>query len=275
MDSIVVGVDRTAASASALDWVAARCARRSTSVTIVNVVSRWGVGRDASDELLADAADALRARVPGQPVQGLGAEGRSAHALTALAEGADLLVIGIDPDHPVRAALGGWLPLRVAARSAVPVCIVPAGWVEGDGHITVGLADDGSSSEAVVFAAEEALARGVRLHVVHMWRDAEMASDGPAALVTDARSVIDDRRRFLDHEVRRLLARFPDLDVQSDLVRASPEAALVQGAARSELIVIGTHHSGVLAGTFSGSIAQDILWRTRCPVCIVPPRRAA
>lgn len=274
MDDIVVGVDRSAASASALEWVAARCAHRATRVAVVNVVSRWGLGRDASVALLADAETALRARVPGQPVECHVSEGRTAQALTASAAGADLLVIGIDPGHPVRAALGGWLPLRVAARSTVPVCIVPAGWAEDDGDVTVGLADDDTSSEAVVFAAEEALARGVRLHVVHMWRDADMASDGPAALLTDARSVIEERRRFLDREVRRLLTRFPRLDVQSDLVRASPEAALVKGAERSALIVLGTHHAGVLAGTFSGSIAQDVLWRTRCPVCIVPPRRA-
>lgn len=272
MDNIVIGIDETPASQSALEWVAARCAQRSTRVKVVNVVGKMNQDRAESRELLEAAELTLRWRVPGQPVELHVSEGSTVHALTAIAAGAQMLVIGIDPDHPVKAALGGWLPLRVAAHATVPVCMVPAGWSEGDGDVTVGLADDGSSDEAVIFAAKEALARGARLHVVHVWRDAVFASDGPTALVTDARAVIRDHRQFLQREVRKLLQQFPLLDVESDLVRASPQTALVDGAKASALIVIGTHHLSVLAGSFSGSVAQDVLWHSRCPVCIVPLR---
>jgi len=270
VDNIVVGIDETPASQAALEWVAGRCVRRPTRVKLVNVVSR---PRDADEsmDLLTAAESTLRARVPGQAVELQHPQGSTVRALTALAAGADLLVVGVDPNHPVKAALSGWLPLRVVARSTVPVCIVPTGWDGRAGDITVGLADDGTSDEALVFAAREAIARATRLHVVHVWRDAEFPSDGPTALVTDPRTVIEQHRHVLDEKVRALVERFPALDVESDLVRASPEAALVEGADHSELIVIGTHHQGVLFGSFSGSIAQDIVGRSRCPVCIVPP----
>src|SRR3546814_902459 len=170
MENIVVGVDGSRASRSAVDWVAERCAAKPARVDVVNVV--WDItgGRDASIELLADAERAIRDRVPGQEVEFHRAEGTVARTLGDYSADADLLVIGVDPDHAVRAALGGWVPVRVAAHARVPVCVVPAGWAPVDGAVTVGLADDGSSDRALAFAAREALETGAHLDIVHGWR---------------------------------------------------------------------------------------------------------
>src|SRR3546814_368732 len=189
MENIVVGVDGSRASRSAVDWVAERCAAKPDRVDVVNVV--WDItgGRDASIELLADAERANRDRVPGQEVEFHRAEGTVARTLGDYSADADLLVIGVDPDHAVRAALGGWVPVRVAAHARVPVCVVPAGWAPVDGAVTVGLADDGSSDRALAFAAREALETGAHLDIVHGWRLPDPLVDGTAAVFVDPEEI--------------------------------------------------------------------------------------
>src|SRR3546814_10129379 len=106
MENIVVGVDGSRASRSAVDWVAERCAAKPARVDVVNVV--WDItgGRDASIELLADVERALRDRVPGQEVEFHRAEGFVARTLGVYSADAELSVIGVDPDDAGGAALG-------------------------------------------------------------------------------------------------------------------------------------------------------------------------
>lgn len=274
MENIVVGVDESRASRSAVDWVAARCAAKPARVDVVNVV--WDItgGRAASMEILAEAERAIRQRVPGQEVEFHRAEGTVARTLSDYSADADLLVIGVDPDRAVRAALGGWVPVRVAAHARVPVCVVPAGWVPADGAVTVGLADDGSSDRALGFAAREALETGAHLDIVHGWRLPDPLVDGTAAVFADPERVHDEHLDRLDAAVIRMRREYPALRVTSELVRATPADALLSRADASAMIVIGTHGQGVLAGGLSAAVGQDILWRARRPVCVVPPEPA-
>ena len=54
------------------------------------------------------------------------------------------------------------------------------------------------------------------------------------------------------------------------LMLGDPGAALLSEADRSSLLVIGTHHRGVLEGALLGSVEQSVLSHTRTPVCVVP-----
>ncbi|RKT31109.1 nucleotide-binding universal stress UspA family protein [Microbacterium sp. AG1240] len=269
MKDLVLGVDGTRASASATQWVAERCVREPSRVRIVNVIGTLTADRHASLELLERAERVLRDRVPGQAVELLRADGAVSRALARLSAGADLLVIGVDPDHPVRAAIGGWVPVRVVARASVPVCVVPAGWTQTDGDVVVGLADDTSSAAALDLAAREASATTKKLHVVHAWALPGVVVESSVIEERPDR-IVEEHRALLDAAVRSLQRRFTDVDIESDVVRSSPVNALLGHAERAALIVIGTHHQGVLAGGLTGAVAQDLLWRARCPVLIVP-----
>lgn len=271
MENIVVGVDDSAASRSALAWVARRCATHATDVDVVRVVGRVGAHREAAHAMLARAERLLQESAPGQTVHSHLAEGGVARALGELSAGADLLVIGVDPAHPVRAALRGWLPVRVIARTHAPLCIVPAGWVPRPGHrVTVGWEDDLSSTEALAFAATEAVGSDGRLCVVHAWHLPEPAADGAVALLVRPDHVLQEHRELLDAAVQTLERRFPTLHVEAELTRTSAAEALAHHSETASMTVIGTHRDGVLAGGYLGSVAQDLLWRTGCPVVVVP-----
>lgn len=270
MENIVVGVDGSAAARSALAWVADRCAAHEAEVEVVHVVPDARVRREHTTAVLADAERILRSAVPEQNVRVQRAEGGVARTLGELSAGTDLLVIGVDPDHPLRAALGGWLPLRVIARSVPPVCIVPVGWMPREGRVTVGLDDDESSTDALTFAAREAEETFRRLHLVHAWQLPEPSMDGSAAAWVRPDQLLQEHRDLLDAAAQSLQRRFPRVHIEADLVRSHPADALLDHAPAASMIVIGTHREGVLSGGYFGSVAQDVLWRAGCPFVVVP-----
>lgn len=267
---IVVGVDDSAAARSALAWVADRCARHAADVDVVHVVAPTDAHATAQRDPLANAERVLRAAAPEQSATYHRAQGGVAQTLGEVSAQADLLVIGVDPEHPVRAALGGWLPVRVIARTEPPVCIVPAGWVPRPGTVTVGLEDDVSSAEALTFAAREAEATSGRLRIVHAWRLPEPSIDGAAALLVQPERILEEHRELLDAAVRSVHRRFPALHIEADLVRADPAAALLQQAPHSAMVVVGTHREGVVSGAYAGSVDRELLWRAGCPIAVVP-----
>lgn len=266
MERIVIGVDGSAATRSALAWVAERCRQHPVEVDVIHVSRHPGSG---SDDPLALAENVLRAATSALGLHRL--DGPVAQTLGEESADADLLVIGVDPAHPVRAALGGWLPVRVIARTRAPLCVVPVGWAPRPGHrVTVGWEDDLSSTEALTFAATEALAGDDRLRVVHAWHLPEPAADGAAALLVRPDHVLQEHRELLDAAVQTLERRFPSLHVEAELTRTSAAEALARHSETASMTVIGTHRDGVLAGGYLGSVAQDLLWRTGCPVVVVP-----
>ncbi len=272
MERIVLGYDGSPAAVSALSWTAARAARGTTRVDVVLVASPFTKDRAAGLERLGEAEVFLRDRLPGLEVELHRLDGSVTESIAEAAEDAGVVVIGIHPGHPIRAAAAGWTPLRLSIRANVPVCMVPAGWTEGNDPVTVGVADDSSSNPAIDFAVMEATATGVGLRLVHSWLMPSPTFDYGSAIAVDPVAVVEDHGRILRAAVDRVRAG-SSVPVESELIRDSRSAALLRFASRSSLLLIGTHRRGVLAGTLLGSVAQEVLWRADCPVCVVPAQR--
>lgn len=272
MERIVLGYDGSPAAVSALSWTAARAARGTTRVDVVLVASPFTKDRAPGLERLGEAEAFLRDRLPGLEVELHRLDGSVTESIAEAAEDADMVVIGIHPGHPIRAAAAGWTPLRLSTRTNAPVCMVPAGWTEGDDPVTVGVADDSSSNPAIDFGIVEATATGVGLRLVHSWLMPSPTFDYGSAIAVDPAAVIEDHRRTLSAAVERVRVG-SSVTVESELIRDSRSAALLRFASRSSLMLIGTHRRGVLAGTLLGSVAQEVLWRADCPVCVVPPQQ--
>ena len=270
MERVVLGYDGSPAAVAALAWTAKRCERTTARVDVITVASSFAPARAEGIEQLADAEAYLRDRVPGLTVELHRLEGSMPDRLGDFARGVDLIVIGITVGHPVRAALSGWMPLRLASESKAPVCLVPAGWIADDEPVTVGVADDESSDTALAFATREARLTSTALRLVHAWLMPAPSSHGTAAAVVEPEAEWARHRALMDDAIEDVIAEHPLASVQSELVRDSRAAALLSFAPRSSLLVIGTHHRGPLAGALLGSVAQEVLWRAECPVCIVP-----
>ena len=271
MERIVLGFDGSPAAVSALSWTAARAARGPAKVDVVLVVSPFTTDRAPGLQHLGDAETFLLERLPALEVELHRLEGAVTESIAHAAEDADLVVIGINPGHPIRAAAAGWTPLRLSTRAAAPVCMIPPGWVQADDPVTVGIANDDSSDGALDFAAAEAIRTSTRLRLVHSWLMPTPTFDDAKVVAASPDAVIEEHRNVLERAVQRVADRHRTLSVQSELIRDSRSDALLRFDGRSSLIVIGTHRRGVLVGSLLGSVGQEIMWRAECPICVVPP----
>ncbi|KAA9111408.1 universal stress protein [Microbacterium rhizomatis] len=273
MEAIVLGFDGSEASFAALDWVAQRAARKACRVEIVRI-DPGVVVFDETDEFAFDEAERrILDAAPDAEVDSHTVIGSMPDTLVAASHGADLLVIGAHQHRPVRTALTGWRPLRTVAQAAVPTVVVPDDAKLTDGYVLVGVDDDDSSAEALMFAAHEAVAAGVDLAVLHAWQMPVPDRDGAMSLVVSPTETKAAHRRILEDACARLHEAHPDLILQKFLVQNNPTAALLGLAPPASLLVVGTHHRGVLAGGFLGSVAQDTLPAAPIPVCVVPALR--
>lgn len=270
METIVLGFDGSRTSLVALDWVASRAALRPAEVEIVMIGGTMLEDESGRDAGLDQAERRLRDRAPDVEVDCHRFTGRMPDALLERARGADLLVVGSHRGHPMWAPLAGWMPLRVASRSRIPVAVIPDDWDPTGGRIVVGIDDDDSSLDALDFAAREAAAQQEPLVLVHTWQMPVPQMEGSVALLASPIETRAAHRRTLREAVQRAQSAHPGILIDQIMEQGSPASALLHAAQGATLLVLGTHHRGLLAGAFLGSVGQDVLTQCRIPVCIVP-----
>lgn len=274
MQTIVLGFDGSGTSMVALDWVAERVAARRGRVEVVMIGGSLLADDFGGDAGLLEAERRLRDRAPDAEVDSHRFTGRMPTALLERARGADLLVIGSHRGHPLWTALSAWMPLRVASRSRTPVVVVPDDWAEGwtdsSAGVVVGVDDDASSLAAVDFAAAEAAATGGHVTFVHTWTMPVPQMEGSVALLASPIETRAQHRRTVREAVARVQSAHPGLVTDQIIEQSNPAAALVRASRTATMLVIGTHHRGVLSGAVLGSVGQDVLMQARIPVCIVP-----
>ncbi|MCX4553492.1 universal stress protein [Streptomyces sp. NBC_01267] len=137
--------------------------------------------------------------------------------------------------------------------------------------VTVGLDGTPESLSAAFWAAQEASARGATLRLLHAWvlLSTERAERQPEAdpnywpkrIVSDACDAIEER--------------FPDLPVYEDLVATAPVDALLEAAAESQTLVLGSRALSSLSGYFLGDIGMHVLARAGVPTVLVRAREDA
>ncbi|WP_406069027.1 universal stress protein [Streptomyces sp. NBC_01020] len=137
--------------------------------------------------------------------------------------------------------------------------------------VTVGLDGTPESLSAAFWAAQEASARGATLRLLHAWvllstETAERQPEGDPnywakRIVSDACDAIEER--------------FPDLPVYEDLIAAAPVDALLEAAAESQTLVLGSRALSSLSGYFLGDIGMHVLARAGVPTVLVRAREDA
>ncbi|MFJ8471273.1 universal stress protein [Kitasatospora sp. NPDC094011] len=130
------------------------------------------------------------------------------------------------------------------------------------GPVVVGFDGSAESLAATEWAAHEARRRGVPLEVLEAWP----APKRDTAVSDQA------HQRALAHLAEResaLRALVPELPVGSAPVSADPVEALEAASHRAALLVLGSRGLGTLRGFLVGSVSQEVLRRSACPVVLV------
>lgn len=148
--------------------------------------------------------------------------------------GGSATLVGQGPRICARTPTGG------GVGHAAPRC-------RGNGRIEESLA-------AAEWAAQEALRRGLPLHLVHAW-EGGTAPDPSELPELDAPR--DRARRTLRGAVERLGERFPQIVPTIEQMAGSAPDALVEAGEKAELLVLG---SRAFSG-FGGFMAARSHWR--------------
>ena len=270
MYRITVGIDAEAASSTAVDWLLGWPRARGSHITLVTAYDLL-LNDPAEDSARLEAECArVRAALPDAEVEIALADGSIPGILGRRAARSDLLVLGSHRTRRLRSVLTGALAQQMTARADCPVIVVPDDVRPGSGGIVVGLGDDDSSAAALRFAAELARQSDQVLTIVHAWSPPLVAAEFAVPLPDDE-EVRAAHEELLAASAAGIRDEVNDVEVVEHLQRGDADVALRNAGGGPDLIVVGTHRRGIVAGFLLGSVVSRLMRSSRTPVCVVPP----
>jgi nucleotide-binding universal stress UspA family protein len=299
LKKLLVAVDLSEASSSALDFALRRARMRGAEVAIAYAFDRGAIAARAcgpygaidpyplvraleeeADAVLAAASE--RARREGVQATTLLLEGPATQAILerARACSAGAIVVGTHGRTGVSRLAFGSVAEGILRLSDVPVFVVREAAVVAPALATILVACDGSeaSIEAGRYALEFAHAEGAEVVFctvvdpnVMRWSRAEYGYD-PEQLMT---TVAQEAARLLEHTLGE--AKNSGVPARSLLRYGDTCEEILESArdANADLIVLGTHGRRGLGRLFLGSVAESVLRRSALPVCTVRPKALA
>ncbi|MCC2319785.1 universal stress protein [Cellulomonas xiejunii] len=269
---VVIALDGGEHSATTLQWGLAEAERREADVLLVRAwqepyeVTPWGwyaplgaLGVDVEAQGYLDAQKArAAARYPRLRIEARAIQGAVVPALLAVAEGAQLLVIG-SSGRADGSRLGSATG-HVAAHAPVPVAVVRDAPADAPaGPVVVGVDGSAASLVAVRTAARAAQSRDVPLVLVHARPtvvDPYGTHDTPAPIPPQEAGAAHHAVARLAEDLRD---EHPGLRVEVEVVEDHPAHALVTLSRSSDLVVVGCRGLGAFRGMLLGSVSHDVL----------------
>jgi len=248
---VVVGVDETPTSYTAVDHAAIEAELRGWDLRLVHA-QRAGVdrypARDVGARLLQRMTDRVHAYSPSVAVTSRIVIGPAvAPLLLSDAHDANLLVVG-HRHNSVGTAFGLSVGDRVAAHDTGPVLVVRVpGWPPGPDFgvrpVVVGVDDSPVTKQVVDFAIDAARLRGSDLIILH----AGGAEAAPEAHLEESDGVRIHRR----------------------VVTGDPVPALITASENASAVVVGRRGMDGILGALLGSVSRAMVQHARCPVFLV------
>ncbi|WP_254781140.1 universal stress protein [Modestobacter sp. DSM 44400] len=146
---------------------------------------------------------------------------------------------------------------------------------EVGGGVVVGHDGSSCSSEALVWAARLAERADWRLHVVRSWRMTS-APRPPTWRVGYVPPMADYEQAVLDDlrsDVAAALGPDRAASVICHAVHAAPVRALIEAGRGAELVVVGSRGRGGFSGLLLGSVTDQVVHHSPCPVTVVRTAR--
>ncbi len=137
-------------------------------------------------------------------------------------------------------------------------------------RVVVGVDGSESSLRALRWAAAHATMMRVPLAVVTAWNFPEHAAPlGIVAQVPWQDELLVQARAKLDEIVTATLgAERPEL-VEAEVIRGNAAAVLLEEAATTDLLVVGSKGRGAFSELLLGSVSERCVRHARCPVVVI------
>ncbi|MCH4250427.1 MAG: universal stress protein [Microbacteriaceae bacterium] len=183
---------------------------------------------------------------------------------------ADLVVVGTHKGGLFKDAFFGTRGVRIASASDAPVAVIPvlpAGTPRQG--VAVGVSFDGSSQDAITFAAEEALRLNETLTLVSSWAMPVAPGYDTTWSYEVSQSLQDDTEQALQEVKKRLIEHYPALKVDTLVKEGGPVHTLADAGKTARLTVVGNHSRNALGRLLLGSVSHGLLNNITSPVVVV------
>ena len=282
---IIVGVDGSPSSGSALRWAANEAAQHHVPLHIVNscgdargyaaAVAEAAFDRaplqEAARKVLSRAKTDVDAHFAGRhipEVKTILSDDPAEPTLIDLSRSARMLVVGSRGLGAFKRGLMGSVSTAVARHAHCPVAIIHEQdddeFVASKKPVVVGVDGTRNSEPAIEIAFDEASHRGCDLVAVHAWADTSdfeyPSINWPATAMTEEVSLAESLAGWSE--------KFPDVAVHRIVVKDRPARNLAEQASGASLVVVGSHGRGGFAGLLLGSTSQALLHSVTCPLII-------
>ncbi|BBZ12722.1 universal stress protein [Mycobacterium branderi] len=293
-DGILVGVDGSEHSHSAVRWAVREALMRSVPLDLIHIVTTplrgWGGLGLVTTPLPEDFGVIQEERgrqVIDQAMRVVDASAGSGKltvhtrvffcppvpTLIELSGLARMVVVGSRGYGALRRGLLGSVSTALVHHAHCPVAVIHDDTILPNtlSHAPVLVGIDGSpgSELATAIAFEEASWRGVELVALHAFTDADRLDYIPGAPWPDAQSVAEET---LAERLAGWQERYPDVIVHRVVVAEHPARHLLDHSESAQLLVVGSHGRGGFAGMQLGSVANAMVHAAHIPVIVARPR---
>lgn len=282
---IVVAVDGSPPSDSALDWAVREAASRKVSLKIVHMmrppmVVAWpemppapGYGESLEEHsrtVLAKAterAQKLASELGGVEITDELSSDTIMGTLVDLSKDSELIVVGSRGLGAVQRATLGSVSSAMVHHSRCPVAVIhdETAVDELTGKpVVVGIDGSPASELATAIAFDEAARHGVPLVAVHAWSDA-IAIEQPGITYQTMQGLGEE---VLGERLAGWRERYPDVEVRRAVVCDKPAHEILNEGENAQLIVVGSHGRGGFAGMLLGSVSTKVVHAAKVPVIV-------
>lgn len=149
----------------------------------------------------------------------------------------------------------------------------PAPWADHDDmskRVTVGYDGRGPSSDAVWWAAEEAMTRGAHLRIVSCYQIAFAGVTAIGWAATEAYAALMVATEGGLVEIRDAVAtKYPELDITAEPFAGQAGMVLVDNVDADDLLVLGASGHDGASAFWLGSTPRYVVRHSPCPVIVV------
>lgn len=277
---IVVGYDGSPSAQQAVKWAAAEGLRTGRPLLLAHAfvwpavpmalagpgIYPQGMARRDAERMVQEAAAEAAKAHPKVTITGTLLDGPPAVVLVERSREASLVVLGNRGHGGFAQLLLGSTGVAVSAHAHCPVVIVRGDERPAPAHVLVGVDGSPSSLLALRYAFAQAADRAVPLRVVRVWNMSE-----PMWSVSEnvPRDLVAAEQKALDELLANWRAEYPDVEVVAEVVVDAPGRALVRASREAELAVVGSRGRGGFTGLLLGSVSQQLLHHSHCPVAVI------
>ncbi|MER8044640.1 universal stress protein [Streptomyces sp. NPDC094032] len=278
---IVVGVDGSPSSRTAVRWAAAEAVLRGAGLCLVHATDTDAAAgflsraeadrcRRTGQELLDAAVEEVAALHPGLAVVTELGTGPPAAGLRTAAGLSGTIVVGHRGAGGFSSLLLGSVGLDVAASATRPVVVVRGSADPAEAAAVLVAVRDGNDLGCAREAAREARLREVPLRLLHVW--ALASYDGVRTALRDGTgNGVREHVRVPNEVAERLHGEFPDVTLLADGEKShSVPGALVDASRHVGLLVAGGRRAPGYLGPTIGRTTLGLLQHAHCPVELIP-----